>query len=58
MSSLAMGPVDAYLALAAAGVGDPDLAARHGEDAQRLCEQWSIPVVARWLARHRERLGW
>jgi DNA-binding SARP family transcriptional activator len=57
-SGVALGPVDTYLALAAATVGETALATRHAEDAQRLCERWRIPVAARWLREHRERNGY
>ena len=56
-SGAALGPVDTYLALAAATAGETALATRHAEDAQRLCERWRIPVAARWLREHRERNG-
>ncbi|MFG2042447.1 AAA family ATPase [Dactylosporangium sp. NPDC048998] len=46
----ALGPVDAYLALAAAAAGERDLAARHADDAAGLAAAWDVPVMARWLA--------
>jgi DNA-binding SARP family transcriptional activator len=52
-----LGPVDQFLALAAAARGDRDLAARHADDAERLCAQWQIPLAARWLRDQRERYG-
>ena len=52
-----MGPVDAFLALAAATVGDLDLAARHADDAERLMEEWQIPLAAQWLRDQRDRYG-
>ena len=54
-SGNAMGPVDAFLAHAAAAVGDLDLAARHADDALRLMEEWQIPLAAQWLRDQRER---
>ena len=51
------GPVDLFLALAAAARGDRDLAARHAEDAERLCAQWQIPLAAQWLRGQRDRYG-
>ncbi|WP_395692619.1 BTAD domain-containing putative transcriptional regulator [Nocardioides sp.] len=48
-SSLALGPVDAYLALAAAAVGEREVAARHAEDALALADAWDVPLVAAWL---------
>ncbi|GAA1792249.1 BTAD domain-containing putative transcriptional regulator [Nocardioides hankookensis] len=48
-SDLALGPVDAYLALAAAAVGERDLAARHADRALALADEWRIPLFAAWL---------
>jgi hypothetical protein len=56
-SGNAMGPVDAYLAQAAAAVGERELAAEHVERALELCEQWQIPLAAQWLRGQRERFG-
>jgi hypothetical protein len=53
----AVGPVDAYLALAAAATGERDVAAKHADDALALCETWEIPLVARWLRDQRDRHG-
>ena len=56
-SGNAMGPVDAYLAQAAAAVGELELATKHADRALELCEAWQIPLAARWLCRQRERFG-
>ncbi|WP_345526270.1 BTAD domain-containing putative transcriptional regulator [Nocardioides endophyticus] len=48
-SDLALGPIDAYLALAAAAVGERDLASRHADAALALADDWGIPVFAEWL---------
>jgi DNA-binding SARP family transcriptional activator len=56
-SGNAMGPVEAFLAHAAAAVGDHDLAARHADDALRLMEEWQIPLAAQWLRDQRDRYG-
>ena len=53
-SGNAMGPVDAFLAHAAAAVGDLDIAARHADDALRLMEEWQIPLAAQWLRDQRD----
>ncbi|MBD0024139.1 MULTISPECIES: BTAD domain-containing putative transcriptional regulator [Gordonia] len=53
----AIGPVDAFLALAAAATGDLELAARHADDAERLMDTWRIPPVRRWFAGERDRFG-
>jgi DNA-binding SARP family transcriptional activator len=54
-SGAASGPVDAWLALAAATVGDRSMAARHADDALELCRRWEIPVVAEWVLVSRRR---
>jgi DNA-binding SARP family transcriptional activator len=49
-SALASGPVDAYLALAAAASGESALAARHADAGLALAHDWEIPVFAEWFA--------
>ena len=56
-SGNAMGPVDAFLAHAAAAVGDVELAGRHADDALRLMDEWQIPLAAQWLRDQRDRYG-
>lgn len=56
-SYLALGPVDTYLALAAAATGETDLASRHADAALALCAAWEIPVVADWVAQLRAAYG-
>jgi hypothetical protein len=56
-SGLAMGPVQAFLALAAWTVGEHELAARHADRAEALCAEWEIPLCGRWLQAQRERYG-
>jgi DNA-binding SARP family transcriptional activator/outer membrane murein-binding lipoprotein Lpp len=56
-SGTALGPVDAFLAMAAATTGERELATRHAEDAARLCEQWRIPLAAEWFAGIRQSFG-
>jgi hypothetical protein len=56
-SSLALGPVDTYLALAAAAGGDLPLAARHADDGVALAKSWGIPLVADWLGGLRDAYG-
>jgi hypothetical protein len=48
-SSLALGPVDCFLAAAAAATGERELAARHADDALALAAAWDVPLVADWL---------
>ncbi len=54
-SGNAMGPVDVYLAQAAAAVGEVELAARHADRALDLMETWQVPLAAQWLRGQRER---
>ncbi len=54
-SGAALGPVDAFLALAAAAVGERAAAGRHADDATALCAAWEIPLVTAWLDDHRQR---
>jgi DNA-binding SARP family transcriptional activator len=56
-SALASGPVDLYLALAAAAGGEPAQARSHADDAERLCAEWAIPLAAQWLRGQRDRYG-
>lgn len=53
----AIGPVDAFLALAAAAVGEVALAARHADDALRVCRAEGLDPVAEWLTGLRTRHG-
>jgi hypothetical protein len=53
-SADAMGPVDAFLALSAAAVGELALATRHAERALELMESWQIPLAAQWLRDQRQ----
>jgi DNA-binding SARP family transcriptional activator len=56
-SGTALGPVDAFLAMAAAATGELALATQHADDAARLCEQWRIPLAADWFAGIRATFG-
>lgn len=56
-SGVAVGPVDMFLAMAAAAAGDAGLAARHAEDARNLCRAWRIPLAEQWLLDQRDRYG-
>jgi len=56
-SGNATGPVDAFLALAAACLGRAEDAARHAADAQRLIEEWGLSLVGEWLEDQRVRFG-
>jgi DNA-binding SARP family transcriptional activator len=52
-----LGPIDAFLACAAAAVGETALAGRHADEATRICHDWGMPLVAEWLAGLREQFG-
>lgn len=54
-SGNASGPIDGYLALAAAAAGETDLAGRHADEALRLAREWEIPLFATWLDEQRDR---
>jgi hypothetical protein len=54
-SGVTLGPVDVYLAMAAAATGQLDLAARHADAALELCEAWRIPLAGDWFTRQRDR---
>ena len=49
-----LGPVDMFLAMAAAAAGERDLATQHAREAVRLCEEWRVPVAAAWFRAVRE----
>jgi hypothetical protein len=52
-----LGPVDAFLALAAAATGETATATRHADRALVQCAEWAIPPVAQWLRDQRDRYG-
>lgn len=56
-SGFASGPVDMYLAFAAAATGETAQATTYADAAERLCEEWGIPLAAHWLRDQRERYG-
>jgi DNA-binding SARP family transcriptional activator len=56
-SGAAIGPVDMFLAMAAATTGERDLARRHADRAEELCEQWRVPLAAQWVRDERDRFG-
>ena len=52
-SGLALGPVDAFLAHAAAALGDREAAAEHAAEALRLMDLWDLPLCRTWFERQR-----
>ncbi|WP_244927718.1 BTAD domain-containing putative transcriptional regulator [Nocardioides sp. W7] len=56
-SGSALGPMDAFLAMAAESTGERALATRHADRAAEQCETWQIPLAAQWLRRERDRWG-
>jgi DNA-binding SARP family transcriptional activator len=56
-STIAMGPVDAFLALAAAANDNAALATLHADDAVRLMQAWQIPLAEQWFLRQRDLHG-
>lgn len=53
-----LGPHDAFLALAAATVGDRETATRHATDAEVLIERWELTACRAWFDGHRRAGGW
>jgi hypothetical protein len=51
------GPVDGYLFLARAVLGEREAAAAHADAAAAIATEWDLPAYLDWLADHRERLG-
>ncbi|GAB2736595.1 BTAD domain-containing putative transcriptional regulator [Nocardioides pakistanensis] len=54
-SGMAFGPVDAFLAMSAAALGETELATQHAESALELCRAWRIPLAEQWLHDQRDR---
>jgi hypothetical protein len=55
--AIAQGPVDGYLALAAATAGQRDEARRHADQAEALAHEWDLPRYLVWLRARRDSLG-
>lgn len=53
----ALGPIDAFLALAAHATGQDDLATQHADRALELCRTWDIPSAEAWVRRVRDQFG-
>jgi hypothetical protein len=56
-SGAVMGPMDAFIALAAASTGEMALATQHADRAEELCREWRIPLAAQWLRDQRDTWG-
>ncbi|MFC5176498.1 BTAD domain-containing putative transcriptional regulator [Nocardioides taihuensis] len=52
-----IGPVDGYLALVEATLGDHEAAVAHLEAAEQLAAEWGMTAYVAWLGRERARLG-
>ncbi len=55
--SLVFGPVDGYLALASATLGDREDAGRLADRALVQADEWGLPAYREWLLAQRSRLG-
>lgn len=55
--ALAIGPVDGYLALVEAVLGDVDRARSLADRAEELARAWRLPAYLEWLAEQRRRHG-
>jgi DNA-binding SARP family transcriptional activator len=55
--ALVQGPVDGYLAVGLAVLGEREEAARLAERAVILAEEWGMTAYLRWMREQRERLG-
>ena len=56
-SALNAGPIDAFLAMAAAATGETVRAAEHADAAVVLMDRWELSVGRAWFERLRERFG-
>jgi hypothetical protein len=56
-ASSAVWPVDWFLALAAATIGENAVATTHADDAERLCTLWRIDPANGWIRQQRKRFG-
>jgi hypothetical protein len=57
-TGIPLGPVDAFLALAAATIPDPALASRHADDAVALMTDWGLEACAAWFSQRRDGATW
>jgi hypothetical protein len=55
--SVTTGPVDGYLALCAAVLGDAAAATSYADRAERLAEEWGLTRYLDWLRGKRAELG-
>jgi pentatricopeptide repeat protein len=56
-SALNAGPVDTFLAMAAAAVGETGTAAEHADAAVALTERWRLSLARTWIEGLRDELG-
>ena len=55
--SAVIGPLDGYLALALAAIGERDEAAERADAALAMADEWGFTAYRDWLEGHRERMG-
>jgi hypothetical protein len=55
--SAVIGPLDGYLALALAAIGEQDEAAERADAALAMADEWEFTAYRDWLQGHRERMG-
>ena len=55
--SAVIGPLDGYLSLALAAIGEQDEAAERADAALAMADEWGFTAYRDWLQGHRERMG-
>jgi hypothetical protein len=55
--SLTIGPIDGFLALAEATLGEREAACQHADAALAQAEEWDLPRYVEWLSGWRAKLG-
>ena len=57
-TGIPLGPVDAFLALAASTTGNRESAGRHAQDAVALMQAWGLTACTAWFRERQARGGW
>ena len=55
--SAVIGPLDGYLSLALAAIGEQDEAAERADAALAMADEWGFTAYRDWLQGHRQRMG-